>query len=73
MRHQRKILPTPLLQVPIPLKSSGQQQYDQDDQDNPDNAYTSVPKAIPVTTEAAAEAAQQKDNENNNEYESDRH
>jgi hypothetical protein len=51
-----------LLQLPIPSKSSGQHQYDRDDQDNPDSADTSVPKAIRI--EAAAEAAQQKYDEN---------
>jgi hypothetical protein len=45
----------PLPQVSVSIS------IDQDDHDNPDSAYTFVPKAMPTTTEATAKGAQQKD------------
>ena len=49
------------------------QQYDEDNHDYPDDADPAVTEAIAVTAEAATEATKQKDDENNDEYKSERH
>jgi hypothetical protein len=58
---------------PIGLKPPREQQYDNDNQDDANYTDTAMTIAVAVTPETAAEAAQQKDDEENNEYEPKRH
>jgi hypothetical protein len=52
---------------------SHQKQNDQDDKNDANDANAAVAKAVPISTEPAAKAAQQKDDKNDDEYQSDRH
>jgi hypothetical protein len=49
------------------------QQYDEDDHDYPDDTDPIMTEAVAVTAEAATEATKQKDDEDNDEYKSERH
>jgi hypothetical protein len=62
------------LEIPaVSSKPTHQNQNDEDDQNDADDANAAVTEAVPVSAEAATKATQQEDDENNDEYESDRH
>ena len=54
-------------------KPTHEKQYDEDDQDYANDTDAAVPEAVAVTAEAATEAAKQEDDEDDYQYESERH
>jgi hypothetical protein len=54
-------------------KPTREKQYDEDDQDDADDADAAMTIAVAIAAKAAAEAAKQEYDENDDEYESDRH
>ena len=50
-----------------------EEQDDKDDQDDTDDTYSAVTESVAVAAETATEAAKQEDDEQNDEYESNRH